>query len=435
MRRLALLVVIACALCVLLASSLHHRAGQAWIAAHRAVHIGLAARAQLPFPRPPPLHAMPPPDPPQDAASEASLFVEPLTTSDAARGGAIDLRALAPDAEQSSLGGATARGEEARGVAAASRAQRSGSASPPAEVSGEATSRGSGGGALERQGRPASPSAEASGGGVALHKQQKAWLEACVNASTLHDAVPNSEYWRQRRYYLFYKHLLCVVWRYAARASSVLDVGSAVPPFINLLTWITNKTILGPRFAGNVAKGGAEMYSLERIQTKYGVGAIQADFLEWASPDTARPAAAMAADMVLCSEVIEHVDQPQEFVRKLLKTAPVVILSVPYRWKACDHVKCHHKVNSITREMIRGWAGRQPDAYDLVKESSGEQRIICVFRSREGVALAAGEGADFPPRLPAVAISPTVGITNATKWNKRVGGSHKKRVPTSKTKR
>lgn len=42
------------------------------------------------------------------------------------------------------------------------------------------------------------------------------------------------------------------------------------------------------------------------------------------------------------------------------------------------------KVNSITREMISGWARRQPDAYDLVKEAGGEERIVCVFRSPAG---------------------------------------------------
>ncbi|KAL3904303.1 MAG: hypothetical protein SGPRY_011337 [Prymnesium sp.] len=242
--------------------------------------------------------------------------------------------------------------------------------------------------AAKEAGQRAAPSNRS--GGIPLHKNSRVWLERCVNGTTLNEEVANSEYWRQRRHYIFYKHLPCIVWRYAAKARSVVDVGSAVPPFVNTLAWIENKTILGPRFAGNVAKGGSERYSFERIETKYAIFiyssrtsscpdlkgfvvaspssyltqlfvvahfqsfASQADFLDW-------PSTHPAVDLVLCFE-------PEVFVRKLLLTAPVVVLSV----------------HSITREMISGWAGRQPDAYDLIKEASGEQRIVCVYRSSAG---------------------------------------------------
>ena len=44
----------------------------------------------------------------------------------------------------------------------------------------------------------------------------------------------------------------------------------------------------------------------------------------------------------------------------------------------CDD-DCHHVSNKITRDKIASWAGRQPHAYDIVEEESGEQRIICVY--------------------------------------------------------
>ena len=53
----------------------------------------------------------------------------------------------------------------------------------------------------------------------------------------------------------------------------------------------------------------------------------------------------------------------------------------------CDHVQCHHKTNDIRRETIVGWAGRQPLAYDVVAESNGDERIICVFRTARGATL------------------------------------------------
>ena len=66
--------------------------------------------------------------------------------------------------------------------------------------------------------------------GVALHKQAKRWLDECVNstAATIDQKLPSSEYWRDRRHFLIYRHQYCIITRYAAQAASVLDVGSAV---------------------------------------------------------------------------------------------------------------------------------------------------------------------------------------------------------------
>ena len=223
------------------------------------------------------------------------------------------------------------------------------------------------------------PASSSVGGtaSVALHKSAKQWLDRCVNASSIGTALPSSEYWRTRRHYALYKHLHCVLQRYADFARSALDVGSSIPPYLNALPWLTSRTILGPRFAGNVGKGGGELFSLKRIREKYNVSAIEADFLEW-QPSTD---SASFFDLVLCSEVVEHVPKPREFVRKLLTFGRVVVLAVPYKWDPCDDTKCHHVNNRITRDMIASWAGRQPNAFDIVEEESGEERIICVFRS------------------------------------------------------
>lgn len=247
-----------------------------------------------------------------------------------------------------------------------------------------------------------SDSENGGGGGssIALHRTAKQWLDSCVNASTISSALPSSEYWRGRRQYAFYKHLHCVLQRYAGSATSALDVGSALPPFLNALPWLQSRTILGwPRFAGNVGKGGVEVLSTKRVAEKFGVTAIQADFLTWQPPPgpattatatgsaatsaagaTATGAAAPVYDVVLCSEVVEHVPKPKEFVRKLLKTGRTVVLAVPYKWDPCDDTKCHHLNNKISRDQIAQWAGRQPHAYDVVEEASGEQRIICVYK-------------------------------------------------------
>jgi hypothetical protein len=90
--------------------------------------------------------------------------------------------------------------------------------------------------------------------------------------------------------------------------------------------------------------------------------------------------------------VIYHIATPREFVRKLLAIGDLVVLSVPYRWEKCND-GCHHKQNRITRDKIAAWAGRQPLAYDIVEESSGERRIICVYRRQSNVSASSSNHA------------------------------------------
>ena len=219
-----------------------------------------------------------------------------------------------------------------------------------------------------------------------LHKRSEGgWLSKCTRAFKVPADLGKSEYWRERKSFYYYKHLHCVVRQYAAGANVAIDVGSALPPFINTFDWIPHRVILGPYFAGNVAKDGGGIHgnrslALHRIEAKYGVRAIEADFATWEVP----PELSLF-DLVVCSEEVEHITKAAPFVQKLLSLGLVVVLSVPYRWAACNG--CHHAHNDISLSQIVQWAGRRPFAYDVVKESNGDERIICVFRSSDGRAL------------------------------------------------
>ena len=240
---------------------------------------------------------------------------------------------------------------------------------------------------------------------LALHRSARKWLDHCANTSSVESDLPSSEYWRERRSFLFYKHLHCVLQKYAAEATSALDVGSSLPPFLNTLTWIRNKTIVGPKFAGNVKKGGGEMLPTARIEEKFRVTAFQEDFMTWEPPGwhggaiTPAMATTLAVsppyDLVLCSEVIEHVPQPQDFVQKLLGFGRVVVIATPFLWDGCEKKRCHHKTNKISKQTIRNWAGRSPQAFDIVEERGGERRIIVVYLSQDH-----GEEAKEPSRSP-----------------------------------
>ena len=91
----------------------------------------------------------------------------------------------------------------------------------------------------------------------ALHRQP--WLRKCAKSASFWRVDPalSGSYLRERENLLYYRHLRCVALRYAAHAETVLDVGSARPPFVNLLEWVPNRTILGPYFVG--ASGSASV--------------------------------------------------------------------------------------------------------------------------------------------------------------------------------
>jgi hypothetical protein len=80
-----------------------------------------------------------------------------------------------------------------------------------------------------------------------------------------------------------------------------------------------------------------------------------------------------AYDVVLCLQVLEHVADPAAFASKLLACAPVVVLSVPYRWRAgrCpDHVH-----DPIDHAKLANWLGREPDRLSIVRDGVCEWMV------------------------------------------------------------
>ena len=88
-------------------------------------------------------------------------------------------------------------------------------------------------------------------------------------------------------------------------------------------------------------------------------------------------------DLLICSQVIEHVDDPSKFMKKLIEAAKTSIISVPYKWPNCGDV-CNHKTHKITLKQIKEWTHPyKPRDYTIVKEPNNEgdynQRIIVIY--------------------------------------------------------
>ena len=57
---------------------------------------------------------------------------------------------------------------------------------------------------------------------------------------------------------------------------------------------------------------------------------VTADFMEYELPNDNTK-----FDLLLCSQVLEHVPNPKPFLKKLLSTAKTCIISIPFNWKPC----------------------------------------------------------------------------------------------------
>ena len=154
-------------------------------------------------------------------------------------------------------------------------------------------------------------------------------------------------YYSSRRELNYYKKVKDIL--NGLQFESIIDIGSRRSPVLEGL--IANKTLL----------------DIQPMPQRPGTNTIMADFYTW-TPDK-------RYDVVLCLEVLEHLDRPAEFAQKLFQTGRIVILSVPYKWAkgSCKY----HIQDPVDEFKVRGWTGRDPIGQYIVAD--GARRMICVY--------------------------------------------------------
>ncbi len=85
-------------------------------------------------------------------------------------------------------------------------------------------------------------------------------------------------------------------------------------------------------------------------------------------------------DLVLCLQVLEHLDNPDAFAQKLLNAGRTVIISVPYRWPQ-GYCKTH-KQDPVDEAKLERWTQRKPVETQIV--TNGKERLIAVYQDDGG---------------------------------------------------
>jgi hypothetical protein len=168
---------------------------------------------------------------------------------------------------------------------------------------------------------------------------------------TLKRRFGRMSYAESRRHYNYYREVVRLAQSRLSQGDRVIDVGSGEATVIGDLEGCGKRVTLDQRW----------------IPSQPGVEHITADFISW------RPDADY--DLVVCLQVLEHLDEPATFTRKLFDTGRTVIISVPYRWPSgycAGHVQ-----DPVDEDKLRRWTGREPDELLIVQDRM--KRLIAVY--------------------------------------------------------
>jgi hypothetical protein len=132
----------------------------------------------------------------------------------------------------------------------------------------------------------------------------------------------------------------------------VIDVGANETDILFELSGFTRRVALDIRF----------------IPPRKGLETVVQDFHRYTPPTR--------FDLVLCLQVLEHLDEPEPFARKLFETGRTVIVSVPYRWPA--GVVKGHVQDPVDEAKLLEWTGREPDEVCIAADRW--KRLIAVYR-------------------------------------------------------
>ncbi|MGD1700496.1 tetratricopeptide repeat protein [Dapis sp. BLCC M229] len=169
-------------------------------------------------------------------------------------------------------------------------------------------------------------------------------------------AKQKSSYWSQRENNIYIFAIRQIIHKLGSDATSIIDVGSNGCPYLDWFKWIP------------------ERYSID-LRKPYkapGIVDVTTDFLKY-TPEK-------RFDLLMCLQVIEHVPNARAFCQKLLETARLLVVSVPYKWPK-GQTKGHIH-DPVDLEKMNSWFGREPNYQNIIQEvESPSRRLICIYNT------------------------------------------------------
>jgi hypothetical protein len=169
----------------------------------------------------------------------------------------------------------------------------------------------------------------------------------------LKPAPTRRTYWKQRRHLQYYREVVRLAREYVPDGHALVDVGAGETEVAGIIEGFQRRVML----------------DIHPIRPKRGVETITADLMQY-EPDT-------RFDLVLCLQVLEHIEEPAPFARKLFEVGRTVIISVPYRWP--EDVCPWHLHDPVDEAKLELWTGRQPTEICIVADEM--ERMIAVYSS------------------------------------------------------
>lgn len=160
------------------------------------------------------------------------------------------------------------------------------------------------------------------------------------------------KYWEQRRGFLYYREVVELARRHVPGGGAVLDVGARGTDVLGRLDWFERRVAL----------------DIHPMPASTGIKTVVGDFLAYEPPS--------GFDLALCLQVLEHLQHPGPFARKLLGAGRTAIVSVPYLWPGW--VTNEHVQDPVDERMLARWTGAEPVEAAIV-EDLGMKRLIAVY--------------------------------------------------------
>jgi SAM-dependent methyltransferase len=155
-------------------------------------------------------------------------------------------------------------------------------------------------------------------------------------------AYKSGRYFRGRSDLVYYSYFELMVRCIAPDANSILDVGTGSVPYLEWFQWIEKKVSVDIKAP----------YSSQTVEGVVG-NILDVQF-------------SSKFDICTCMQVLEHIDDPIPFARRLLELSDRLLISVPYKWP--KGANKHHPQDPVDEEKVLSWFGRKPNYSFVVSE-------------------------------------------------------------------